>query len=64
MILEGVHYEVDWRDFKKGRSLFFPCLDPERARQTLHATTDRLGMRILTKVTIEDKIMGLRVWRM
>jgi hypothetical protein len=64
MILEGVHYEIDWRGFKKGTSLFFPCLDPERARETLYATTERIGIKVLTKVVIEDKIMGLRVWRM
>lgn len=64
MQIEGVTYEVNWRRFKKGTSVFFPCLDYDRAKAQLIVVTDRLGLKVLVKGTIEDGIRGLRVWRM
>jgi hypothetical protein len=64
MQIEGVTYEVDWRKFKRGKSLFFPCLDAERAREQLFTTTNRLQIKVLTKVVLVDGIRGLRVWRL
>ena len=64
MLIEGVTYEINWRGFKKGTSVFFPCLDPDRAKTQLMVVTDRLRVKILTKVVIEENIRGLRVWRM
>jgi hypothetical protein len=64
MRIEGVCYEVDWKEFKPGTSLTFPCLDPQRARRELRQVTKRLGIKVITKVVIEDKIMALRAWRM
>jgi len=63
-MIEGVLYEVDWRAFKKGTSLFFPCLDQNRAKAQLLVVLKRLRLNTLVKYTIEDGIGGLRVWRM
>jgi len=64
MQVEGVTYEIDWRKFKRGTSLFFPCLDPLRAREQLLTVTNRLQIKVLTKVVLVDGIRGLRVWRL
>jgi hypothetical protein len=64
MLIEGVTYEINWRGFKKGTSVFFPCLDPDRAKAQLMVVTERLRVKVLTKVVIEENIRGLRVWRM
>jgi hypothetical protein len=64
MLIEGVTYDVDWRAFKKGASLFFPCLDQDRAETQLMVVMDRLRLKVLVKHVIEDGIRGLRVWRM
>ena len=64
MEIEGVTYEIDWRKFKKGRSIFLPCLDPKRAKTQLLEVTDRLRLKVLVKVIIEESIRGLRIWRM
>lgn len=64
MQIEGVHYDVNWRAFKKGTSLFFPCLDQERAQTQLMVVMNRLRLKVLVKHSIEDGIRGLRVWRM
>jgi hypothetical protein len=64
MMIEGVLYEVDWRAFRKGTSLFFPCLDYTRAKTQLLVVIKRLKLKVLIKPLIEDGIRGLRVWRL
>lgn len=63
MIVEGVSYDINWRAFKRGTSIFFPCLRPATARKEILATTNRLKMKVDTRVVIEEGIRGLRVWR-
>lgn len=63
MQIEGVTYQVNWRRFKKGTSVFFPCLDYERAKAQLLVVTSRLNLKVLVKPCIESEIRGLRVWR-
>lgn len=63
MKIEGVTYEVNWKAFRKGTSLFFPCLDYERAQAQLMVVIDRLQLKVLVKPVIEEGIRGLRVWR-
>jgi hypothetical protein len=64
MQIEGVAYEVNWKAFKKGTSIFIPCLDPRQAKAQLLVVTKRLRLKVLIKVTIQDGIRGLRVWRL
>jgi len=64
MQIEGIDYEVNWRAFQKGTSLFFPCLRVPRARAQLMGVAKRLRIKILVKASIENGIRGLRVWRM
>lgn len=64
MEIEGVVYDVNWRRFKKGTSVFFPCLDVDRAKTQLMVVLNRLRIKVLVKPTVEDGIRGLRVWRM
>ena len=63
MKIETVTYRVDWKKFRKGYSIFIPCIDHEEARKTLAVITRRLKINTVTKVTIEEGIKGLRVWR-
>jgi hypothetical protein len=63
MQIEGVTYLVNWRRFRRGTSLFFPCLDTKRAKPQLLAVTNRLKLKVLVKPVLEDGIRGLRVWR-
>lgn len=64
MQIEGVTYEINWRAFRKGTSMFFPCLDPRRATVQLMVVMDRLRIEVLVKPTVENGVRGLRVWRM
>jgi hypothetical protein len=46
-----------------GHSFFVPCIDHKEARKTIARITRRLKIDVVTKVTIEEGIKGLRVWR-
>lgn len=65
MIVAGVSYEVNWRKFTKGKSLFFPCLDPKRTWRELRPVIRRLKLQVVHKAVIdpESGIRGLRIWR-
>jgi hypothetical protein len=63
MKVSGVSYDVNWRKFHKGSSMFFPCLDPVVARREVAAVTRRLGFETATRIEIKDGVRGLRVWR-
>jgi len=63
MVVEKVSYNVNWKAFKKGFSIFIPCLNPKEAKKEIHRTTKRLRLKTVTKVVIEDGVRGLRIWR-
>lgn len=62
MRVEGVKYQVNWKAFRRGTSIFIPCLDPKRAKAQVLVVTNRLRIKVLIKVTIEDGVRGLRIW--
>jgi hypothetical protein len=64
MRVAGVNYEINWRGFTKGSSMFFPCLDPEAARREISVVTRRMQFKITTRIEVQDGIRGLRVWRL
>ena len=63
MLVEKVSYDINWKRFKRGTSIFIPCLDPKKARAQVLVVTKRLKLKVLTKVVIVDGIRGLRIWR-
>ena len=65
MRVAGVDYEINWRAFTKGRSLFFPCLDPKQAWRELRPTLRRLRLNVVHKSVVDPitGIRGLRIWR-
>jgi hypothetical protein len=64
MLVEKVSYKINWKAFKRGYSFFIPCLDCKKARKEVLCTTDRLQLKVLTKVVIEEGIRGLRIWKL
>lgn len=63
MKVEGVNYEIDWRKFKRGTSIFFPCLDSARAKKEIYPVLKRLQIKTVAKISIEGGVRGLRLWR-
>jgi len=63
MLVEKVSYSVNWKNFVVGSSFFIPCLNPAEAKKVIAQTTNRLKINVATKVSIEDGVRGLRLWR-
>lgn len=63
MLIDGIEYEVDWRRFKPGRSIFIPCLDIKAAKAEVDRVTRRLQIEVEYKWTVHGGIGGLRIWR-
>ena len=63
MIVEKVSYQVDWAKFKRGTSIFLPCLNPVQAKKDILKDMKRLKFKVVQKVVIQEGIKGVRVWR-
>jgi len=63
MQIERVEYQINWKKFKKGWSFFIPCLKPSETKKILVKETKRLKYKVTTKVTVEDGVRGVRIWR-
>lgn len=63
MLLEGVTYNINWTAFRRNSSIFLPCLNCAEVRAKVMKTMRRLKLSVETRITIEDGIRGLRVWR-
>ena len=63
MQVEKIEYEIDWPKFRRGTSIFIPCLDTTAARSEIAPVLKRLGIKVATKVVVVEGIRGLRMWR-
>jgi hypothetical protein len=64
MQVERVRYEIDWKEFRRGYSIFIPCLNPIAAKAEIKPVLKRLKIEVLTRTVIEEGIRGLRIWRL
>ena len=63
MRIEGITYDVDWAECDSGQSVFIPCLDGDKARDTAAKYCTRLNVEVVVSVRIEEGIRGLRIWK-
>jgi hypothetical protein len=63
MDVEKITYQINWKKFKPGFSFFIPALEPIKARLIVLAEAKRLRYNVTSKLTIEDGVRGVRVWR-
>jgi hypothetical protein len=63
MLVEKISYNVNWRNFKVGYSIFIPCLDPDTAKKDILRVTKRLKIEVVFKTVINEGVKGLRIWR-
>jgi hypothetical protein len=66
MHVERVFYDVNWARFrKKGDCVFFPALDPKRAKREIGKQLRQLGLTpFVMKGVIVEGVGGVRVWRL
>ena len=54
---------IQWDDMVVGASVFVPCVDTEKAKQQLEKVAELKSWQVATRVRIESKIFGVRMWR-
>jgi len=55
---------IEWSKLTPGASFFIPCLDRTAMRRMIAAEAARLKIQVVMKSTVENKMYGLRVWRL
>jgi len=60
---DGVRVVVNWKKMVINASIFIPCINTEEAKNQIKRITAEKDWRVETRVTIENNILGLRVWR-
>jgi len=63
MLVEKISYNINWKNFKVGYSIFIPCLDPDAAKKDILRVTKRLKIEVVFKTVINEGVKGLRIWR-
>lgn len=63
MRVENISYQINWKKFKPGTSVFIPCLNPVTALAEITKVMKRLKVSVATKVVIQDGVQGVRIWR-
>ena len=63
MLIHGLDFRVNWKNFVVGSSFFIPCLDTDTALTQINRTVKRLGFTIKSQIVVEKGLTGLRVWR-
>jgi len=60
---DGIRIIVKWDEMVAGASVFIPCVNTEKAmKQAIKIVADK-GYKTEIKVVIENKILGIRIWR-
>jgi hypothetical protein len=64
MRIQSKLIEVEWNKFVPYSSFFIPCLDVRAMKQQVKAECKRMKFKVLIKVVTENRIRGIRVWRL
>jgi len=60
---DGVRVIVEWDELVAGASVFIPCINTEEAMRQAAKIVVGKGYKTEAKVVVEDKILGIRIWR-
>jgi hypothetical protein len=64
MQLQTKTLEIEWTKFKPYASFFIPCLNVKDMKRQIKAECKRMRFKVLIKVVTENRIRGVRVWRL
>jgi len=64
MRLQSKLIDIEWTKFKPYSSFFIPCLDVKEMKRQVKAECKRMKFKVLIKVVTENRIRGIRVWRL
>jgi hypothetical protein len=60
---DGVRIVVAWDKFTPGTSVFIPCINTTAALRQIDEVTDAHDWVVTTRVRIENRQRGVRIWR-
>ena len=60
---DGVRIIVKWDDMVVGSSVFIPCIDTQEAMRQSAKVLVNKDYKTEARVVIENKILGIRIWR-
>tara|TARA_R110000796_G_C14257037_1_gene399396 strand:+ start:186 stop:413 length:228 start_codon:yes stop_codon:yes gene_type:complete len=60
---DGLRVTVNWDGMGVKSSIFVPCVNTEKAKNQLQKLAERKKWEFDMQVCIENKKLGLRVWR-
>jgi hypothetical protein len=60
----GIPLLIEWDKFHPGTSFFIPCIDRRDVQRFVMQEARRLRIPVACKQVIENKVYGLRVWRL
>ena len=63
MKIHTIEYDIDWKAFKPYSSFFIPALNWKYAKQIVRAECKKRKIPVVIRLSIEDGIRGIRVWR-
>jgi hypothetical protein len=63
MRIHTIEYDVQWKEFKPYSSFFVPALNWKQAREIVTAEAKKRGFQVVVRLSIEEGIQGIRVWR-
>ena len=62
--IHGITFDIEWGKFKPSSSFFIPCLNTKEAKRILKIACKHKKYKVRMKVVVENKIRGVRVWRL
>lgn len=60
---DGLRITVDWDAMDVGASLFLPCINTDKGQKQLKSVAKMKNWTFEMQICIENKKLGLRVWR-
>jgi hypothetical protein len=63
MRIHTVNFNVEWDKFKPYSSFFIPAMNYKYAKRIILEECRRQGVTVVARLSIEDDVRGVRVWR-
>jgi hypothetical protein len=64
VLIHGINFDIEWSKFVKASSFFIPTIDVPGTKEIIRTECKRLKIKIRMKGVTENKIRGVRVWRL
>lgn len=60
---DGLRVTINWEDMDVSSSFFLPCINTEKGTKQLKSVAKMKGWEFEVQICVENKKLGLRVWR-